>query len=128
MVSLDRSKKKSDLVIELQSLLNFSDKSLDKKFPKEFICINVKEHESNDKSINRYDVMGFVSELFRSHNVIFKNFGTDFLSLLNSSLELDQNFKNNEFYEIQNFHITDSGQKDGNDSPIYKTYLTFFCY
>jgi hypothetical protein len=38
--------------------------------------------------------MGFVLELFRSHKVIFKNFGTDFLSLLNSDLELDQNFKN----------------------------------
>jgi hypothetical protein len=116
----DRSKKKSDFVIALHALLNFSDKSVNKKIPKEFICINVKEHENNVKSINRHDVMGFVSELFRSHKVIFKNFGTDFLSLLNSGLELDQNFINYEFYEIQNFYITDSGQKDRNDSPIYK--------
>ncbi len=69
----------------------FPTKVLIKKFQK-FICTNVKEHENNVKSINRYDVMGFVLELFRSHKVIFKNFGTDFLSLLNSDLELDQNF------------------------------------
>jgi hypothetical protein len=115
----DKSKKKSDFLIAFHALLNLSDKSVNQNIDKKFININVKDHENNIQSIYRFHVLGFVSELM-SDKVIFKNFSADFLSLLNSSLELDKSFEDYDFYEIQEFYVTNSGQKDLNGSYLYK--------
>jgi hypothetical protein len=116
----DKSKKESDFVIAFHALLNLSDKSVNQNINKKFININVKEHENSVQSIDRFHALGFVSELMRTHKVIFKNFSADFLNLLNSGLELDKPFEDYDFYEIQEFYVTNSGQKDLNGSDLYK--------
>jgi hypothetical protein len=118
--TIDKNKKKSDFVIAFHALLNMSDKKLNTNIPKKFISINPSEHENNVQSIDRMDALGFVEELMRTHKTIFKNFSVDFLSLLNSGLQLTQSFDKYEFYEIQDFFVTKSEQKDKNEEIVYK--------